>query len=141
MAILVSILAAALAVAALVIIAQVVVIVKLQRRTNARAMRADKVVIKDDVRYGTDKQVVDAHGKTQVTHLPDDLVLQSGRTYKVTKTGKVLPGQYTVLAADESGDSFTLKVGGVVKEYHHQDTIVLADGDTISPRSGNVILR
>lgn len=70
-----------------------------------------------------------------------DIVLQAGQEYKVAKHSKLRPGEYQVMATDENDKSFNLRINDYVKEYKHNTTIVLAEGDTISPRSANVILR
>lgn len=71
----------------------------------------------------------------------NDLVLQSGVEYVVKKRGTVRPGEYTVLATDENNRTFTLRVNNYVKEYSHNTNLILSEGDTISARSSNVILR
>ena len=76
-----------------------------------------------------------------VTLQKKDIVLQAGQNYTVSKRGKVRPGEYKVLATDENNKSFNLRVNDYVKEYQHNTTLILAEGDTISARSANVILR
>lgn len=70
-----------------------------------------------------------------------DLILQAGVEYTVSKHGKVRPGEYQVMATDENEKAFNIRVNDYVKEYKHNTTLILAEGDTISPRSANVILR
>ena len=76
-----------------------------------------------------------------VTLQKKDIILQAGQNYTVGKRGKVRPGEYKVLATDENNKSFNLRVNDYVKEYQHNTTLILAEGDTISARSANVILR
>lgn len=76
-----------------------------------------------------------------VTLKKKDIILQAGHEYTVGKHGKLRAGEYKVLATDENEKNFNLRVNDYVKEYHHNTTLILADGDTISPRSANVILR
>ncbi len=76
-----------------------------------------------------------------VTLQKKDIVLQAGQNYTVSKRGKVHPGEYKVLATDENNKSFNLRINDYVKEYQHNTTLILAEGDTISARSANVILR
>lgn len=76
-----------------------------------------------------------------VTLQKKDIVLQAGQNYTVSKRGKVRPGEYKVLATDENNKTFNLRVNDYVKEYQHNTTLILAEGDTISARSANVILR
>ena len=76
-----------------------------------------------------------------VSYQKKDFILQAGETYTVQKRGKLRPGEYIVLATDESDKAFNIRVNDYVKEYKHNSVLVLADGDTVSARSGNVILR
>ena len=71
----------------------------------------------------------------------NDIVLQAGIDYIVKKRGTVRPGEYTVLATDEKNKTFTLRVNDYVKEYSHNTALILSEGDRISARSSNVILR
>lgn len=70
-----------------------------------------------------------------------DIILQAGQEYTVAKRSKIRPGEYQVMSTDENDKSFNLRINDYVKEYKHNTTVVLAEGDTISPRSANVILR
>ena len=70
-----------------------------------------------------------------------DLILQKGVTYQVSKRGPVHPGEYTLIAVNETETAFNLRVNDYVKEYRHNSTLILAEGDTIAACSGNVILR
>ena len=76
-----------------------------------------------------------------VTLQKKDIILQMGQDYVVSKRAKIRPGEYQVLATDENDKTFNLRVNDYVKEYKHNTTLVLAEGDTISARSANVILR
>ena len=73
-----------------------------------------------------------------VTLQKKDFILQVGQDYVVSK---LRPGEYQVLATDENDKTFNLRVNDYVKEYKHNTTLVLAEGDTVSARSANVILR
>lgn len=76
-----------------------------------------------------------------VTLKKKDIILQKGTVYTVSKRGKLHAGEYKVLATDESDKTFNLRVNDYVKEYQHNTVLVLSEGDTISARSCNVILR
>lgn len=82
-----------------------------------------------------------ARQNVAVTFKKKDIILQTGTVYTVTKRGQIRPGEYTILATDEQNRTFNLRVNDYVKEYQHNTTLVLAEGDTISARSANVILR
>ena len=76
-----------------------------------------------------------------VTLQKKDFILQAGTTYTVGKRAQLRPGEYKVLATDENDQTFNIRVNDYVKSYRHNTTLVLVEGDTISARSGNVILR
>ena len=82
-----------------------------------------------------------ANQNANVTFKKKDIILQAGKEYTVSKHGKLHAGEYKVLSTDENTKSFNLRVNDYVKDFQHNTTIVLAEGDTISPRSANVILR
>jgi len=77
----------------------------------------------------------------KVTLQKKDTILQAGVEYVVKKRGTVRPGQYQVLATDENNKSFTVRVNDYVKEYTHNTTLIVSEGDHISARSCNIILR
>ena len=70
-----------------------------------------------------------------------DVILRVGETYTVGKRQKVHPGEYKVRAVDESNQTFNLRVNDYVKEYAHNTTLILTEGDKIAACSSNVILR
>lgn len=57
------------------------------------------------------------------------------------KNGELPPGTYTVLATSDGTAAFKLRLGGLVREYKHGDTVVLGDGESICAVSCSVILR
>lgn len=76
-----------------------------------------------------------------VTLQKHDLVLQVGKTYTINKRGKLHAGEYTILATDENQKTFNVRLNDYVKEFKHNTKLILAEGDEISPRSSNIILR
>ena len=110
---------------------------------DKKAKQADKhaVYVKDGVRYTyTDKTETD-NGKVAVTHREGDIILEKGITYTVGEENGILPGKYTVLAAQETTPAFNIRMGDFVREYKHDSGIVLADGEKICPVSHSIILR
>lgn len=78
---------------------------------------------------------------TEIAIQKRDFVLQMGVEYQVQQRGPLRPGAYKVLSTDENHPTFNLRLNNYVKACQHDTTIILAVGDTISARSGNVILR
>ncbi len=124
-------------IAAVVAIVCLAVLLKLNKKAEDTAK---KVKVKDGVRYSESEKTVDGE-ESNITHLEGDIVLSANKTYKAKKDGKFLPGTYTVLAVSEKTDTFKLRLGGLVRDYKHGDTIVLGDGDEICAVSASVILR
>ena len=76
-----------------------------------------------------------------VTHLPGDFILSKNEVYRAEKGGKLLPGVYTALSVGGNDKNFKLRVGGLVKNFVHGDSVVLGDGEEICAVSASVILR
>ena len=125
-----------------VIFAMAVVIVILGMKLSRKPKgKADNVIIKDGVRYTREENETTADGGVKITHRENDVILEKGVNYIVEKGGKVIPGKYTVLSAQEGTDRFNLRLGGLVREYQHASDIVLAEGETVCAVSQSVILR
>ena len=101
----------------------------------------EDVNIKKGVRYTVDQTVVDENGEMNVSFAKGDIVLQQGETEVVGVKNKVKPGKYTLLSAKEEDETFNLRVGTYVKEYKHNQKIVLAEGQEITAVNCTVILR
>ena len=59
----------------------------------------------------------------------------------VGKKNYVKPGKWTVLSTADDVEKFNIRVGAYVKEYAHNQKIVLAEGEEVTAISCNVILR
>ena len=100
----------------------------------------DDVNIKKGVRYTTD-ELPEKNNETNVTYNEKDIILEVNKEYVIGENKKMLPGTYVVLASNETYDKFNIRVSGLVKEYKHNEKIVLADGDEVTAVSTTVILR
>ena len=102
---------------------------------NKKNKDASKVKIKDGVRY-----TYNENSKENVTFFQGDKTLSRGKTYIVKKDTLVIPGKYVMYSVN--GDpSFNVRIGTFVREYQHGANIVLAEGETITPVSHDIILR
>lgn len=129
------------AIVIVILIALVVfILVRNNNKINSKN-KADNVKVIGGVRYTENKNEVTQDGDVSVTHQVGDLVLERGEEYLVAKKGYVIPGKYTVLSINDSVSAFNLRIDGYVREYHHQDDVVLAEGTTVSAVSHSVILR
>ena len=70
----------------------------------------------------------------------DNLIMSRNVIYSAGTDGQLKTGKYVLESADSSVDKFNVRYNGLVKEYQNGDILVLADGDTISPVSGSVVL-
>lgn len=115
---------------------------KLTRLLKAMDPReVDDILKKKGVRYTVDQTVVDEQGNMNVSYGSDDVMLVQGQTEVVGVKNKVKPGKYALLSTSDESEVFNIRVGAYVKEYKHNQTIVLADGEEITSVNGNVILR
>lgn len=107
----------------------------------------------DDVRYTMEENPVNvtetindqgiavSEESVNATFLQKDYILAQNTPVEVAPDGELKPGKYIVLSTDENQDRFNIRVGIYVREYHHNQEIVLADGDTVCAVSSSVILR
>lgn len=102
--------------------------------------QSDGVEIIDGVRYTKSNTTEKSDGEIKVSLNKGDIMLERGKEYKVGD-GALLAGKYTVLSGDENIGAVNIRIGGLVREYKHSSSVVLTDGDTISPVSANIVLR
>lgn len=96
----------------------------------------------DDVRYTVETNPVEEQtGDVNVTHLQNDIILNQNTPVTVSTTGEVKPGKYILISTDANISAFNIRVGIYVREYKHNQEIVLAEGDTICAVSCSIILR
>ena len=124
----------------LVVALAVALIVFLVRKNKKKKADKHAVYVKDGVRYSYKDETTE-NGKVAVTHREGDIILEKGVTYVVGEKNGILPGKYTVLAAQEATPAFNIRMGDFVREYKHDSGIVLAEGEKICPVSHSVILR
>ena len=96
---------------------------------------------KDGVRYTEGQEIYDNDGEARVSLSQKDVILKVGETYTVSKQGPIKPGKYTLLTTNDDNTAFNIRRSSLVREYHHGDSIVLAEGDSITAVSHTVILR
>jgi len=101
----------------------------------------DNVEIKKGKRYTVDNTVVDEDGNVNVSFSKSDVVLKMNQTEVVGVKNYVKPGKYTLLSTSDKEETFNIRLGKYVKEFHHRESIVLADGETITAVNCSVILR
>lgn len=125
-------------------------IVRNKKRKKAEQEKQEKLVKEnlnevDDVRYTMEENAVketeEGTPEVNATFLQKDFVLPQNTPFEVSSQGELKPGKYIVLSTDENQTSFNIRVGIYVREYKHNQEIILAEGDTICAVSGAVILR
>lgn len=110
-------------------------VITTRRKKNKNNQTADtpdgeSANFQDEINYEADIDVADAN----------EIVLSRNVIYSAGFNGQIGAGKYVLLSADKSTDKFNVRFNGLVKEYSSGDTLFLADGDTISPVSGSVVL-
>lgn len=116
-------------------------VVKHKQKAESKTREAEDVVVKNNVRYTKDAEIVDKDGNMDISYVKNDIVLQPRKVVTVDKKGPVKPGKYTLLSAYENEENFNVRIGLYVKEYKHGQEIVLVQGDEICPTSSTIILR
>ena len=111
------------------------------KEAEIASREVDDVTIKKGVRYTDDLTIVTQDGDTNLSFGKGDCVLKQNQTYVADKKGYVHPGKYTILATKEDEETFNVRIGVYVKEYHHGQEIILAEGEEITAVSTDIILR
>lgn len=124
----------------LVVMAAIIALLVVRSKRSGKT-KAGNVYVKDGVRYTRDKEERTETGDVKITHNTGDVVLERGITYVVRKDGKIIPGKYTVLAAQEGTPAFNIRQGDFVREFKHASDLVLCEGETVCAVSHSVILR
>ncbi|HBP43298.1 MAG TPA: hypothetical protein DD621_01230 [Clostridiales bacterium] len=123
------------------------VLVKKKRAKALQQKKEENLDIVDDVRYTVEENPVlpevneVTETKVNATYQQKDIMLYQNTPVIVSKDGEVKPGKYILLSTDENQDTFNVRVGIYVREYRHNQEVVLAEGDTICAVSSNIILR
>ncbi len=133
---------------ALIVVASVLLIVIVtwvarenRIRIEKEKRRVEKVVVKHGARYTKSQEVVTEDGEVKASLNRGDFVLTKNKKYKIGKNEDLLPGKYTILSSDENQDKINIRISDTVREYKHNSSIVLSDGDVISAVSSGIVLR
>lgn len=120
-------------------------LVRYLKNKKIRAEEANREVedvdVKKGIRYTEDATIVDKTGEMNVTYNQQDLILRQNKTYTAKRQADIKPGKYTILSARDNEETFNVRIGVYVKEYKHGQTIVLGEGEEITPVSTDIILR
>ena len=98
-------------------------------------------MVKHGARYTRSQEVITEQGDVKASLNRGDFVLGKNRKYRVGKNYDLLPGKYTILSPDENQDKINIRISDTVREYKHNSSIVLSDGDIISAVSSGIVLR
>ncbi len=116
-------------------------IISYANKKNKQKAKENLVETKE-ARYTYETDTLTADGETKISLTKGDIVLSQGVTYKVG-VGKDLikPGKYIMLTSDQDTGKFNVRVDSYVREYGHNQEIVLADNSEITAVSHTIILR
>lgn len=110
-------------------------------KAEIESREVDDVNMKHGVRYTDDLTIVTQDGDPNISFGKKDVVLKQNQTFVANKKGPVHAGKYTILATKDGETAFNVRIGFYVKEYHHGEEIVLAEGEEITAVSTDLILR
>jgi hypothetical protein len=79
--------------------------------------------------------------EANVTFDKEDILLRRGFKYVVGENNKIKAGKYTLLTTEEGIDEFNIRRNNYVRTYEHNSSVVLAEGDELTPINIAVILR
>lgn len=110
---------------------------KFKKKNDVIADQNEEIEIVNGVRY---KKTADEQNQNLALKKGDQ-ILKRGKYYQVGEGLDVLAGTYTLLVADGDVTSVNIKISGLVKEFKHGSTLILAEGDNLEPLSSNIVLR
>ena len=112
----------------------IVILVRYNRRNKAKSgKQSEQQVEQQQDTLAQEQAYLEANDNGQ-------LVMTRNVIYSVGLNGKIRAGKYVLTNADESDGSFNVRFNGLVKEYANGVVMTLAEGDTLSPVSGSVVL-
>ena len=110
------------------------------KRNNKKAK--PNVVETKNARFTFETDTTTESGDAKVSYTKGDIVLNAGTTYKVgTEKDMIKPGKYIILTSNNATEKFNIRVDGYVREYSHNEEIVMADNSEVAAVSHSVILR
>ena len=110
---------------------------KFKKKNDVIADQNEEIEIVNGVRY---KKTADEQNQNLALKKGDQ-ILKRGKQYQVGEGLDILAGTYTLLVADGDVTSVNIKIGGLVKEFKHGSTLILAEGDNLEPLSSSIVLR
>ena len=110
---------------------------KFKKKNDVITDQNEEIEIVNGVRY---KKTADEQNQNLALKKGDQ-ILKRGKYYQVGEGLDVLAGTYTLLVADGDVTSVNIKISGLVKEFKHGSTLILAEGDNLEPLSSNIVLR
>ena len=120
----------------IVLIVTLVVAFKKQKNHSEKNLVETK-----DARYTFETDTQYSDGDAKISYTKGDYLLQQGVTYKVGKDRDLKPGKYIILTSDQNVEKFNIRVDSYVREYSHNQEIVLSDNSEITSVSHSIILR
>lgn len=119
-----------------------IIIVVLGSRGNKQKSKKNLVETKN-ARYTYETETTTQEGDAKISFTREDSMLHMGITYKVTanEKGAIKPGKYILLCSENNTPKFNVRIGDYVKEYSHNQEVVLAEGSEITAVSASIILR
>ena len=128
-----------IAITVIAVIALIIIFILVRR--NKKIVDNGGLIETAKARYTQDNNIVKDNGQMNVTYAKNDEILKQGQTYVIDRKNGFRPGKYTILSTIDGVEVINIRVGGFVKSFKHGTTIIIADGDEITPVSNSIILR
>ena len=110
----------------------IIIIVKLNKRKKAKLEAKQREL---------EQKLQPENPSDTVVQRKIDKRLEKDVTYIIGSKGGIVAGKYIILSADESNTSFDIKLGNYYKLYDNGNTIVLKNGEEITPVTCPILLR
>ena len=110
-------------------------------------IKRNRKIVKDNVheigkvRYTNESNAITKEGETNLTYNTGDILLEINKSHTVSKKGLIKPGKYIVLSSNQNEKKFNMRVGKYVREYEHNQEIIVSEGDEVCAVNIPVILR
>lgn len=118
-----------------------IIIVSIRHFKKVKKQKENNLIETSKARYTVDTNITKADGETNVTYTQTDNILEQNVTYIIGKKQGIKAGKYVILSTNDLIDTFNIRLGDFVRPYKHGSTIIVKDGEEITPVSCSIILR
>lgn len=124
-----------------IILLWVLIIICIKVAGKKKSNKENNLVDTTKGRYTANTDITKENGQMNVSYAKNDEILKQGETYIIDKKNGFRPGKYTILSTVEGIETINIRIGGFVRSFKHGTSIVISDGEEITPISNSIILR